>query len=101
MESGGPGGRRAGEPGHSMADYLIFKDLIARMLDYNPKTRITPESALQHPFFRRTVDRTSNATQVTSTSPAEDMSILSPFSTIQCPSVDGEFSKSSENSKMF
>lgn len=60
VESGGPGGRRLGEPGHSVSDYLKFKDLIFRMLDYDPKTRITPYYALQHNFFKRTADEGTN-----------------------------------------
>lgn len=54
-EKGGPGGRRAGEAGHGLQDYLKFKDLIMRMLDLNPKNRITPYYALQvilHEAFR-------------------------------------------------
>lgn len=54
VETGGPGARRLGEPGHSVYDYLKFKDLILRMLDYDPKTRITPFYVLQHNFFKRT-----------------------------------------------
>ena len=46
-ERGGPGGRRAGEAGHGLQDYLKFKDLIMRMLDLTPKNRITPYYALQ------------------------------------------------------
>lgn len=46
-EKGGPGGRRAGEAGHGLRDYLKFKDLITRMLDLDPKKRITPYYALQ------------------------------------------------------
>jgi len=53
---GGPGGRRVNEPGHSIQDYLRFKDLILRMLDFDCKTRITPYYALQHNFFKRTND---------------------------------------------
>lgn len=53
VETGGPEGRRYGEQGHSVSDYLRFKDLILRMLDYDPKTRITPYYALQHNFFKR------------------------------------------------
>ncbi|UXI19741.1 hypothetical protein NH340_JMT05684 [Sarcoptes scabiei] len=68
VETGGPGGRRLGEPGHSMADYLKFKDLIMRMLDYDPKTRITPRQALQHSFFRRTTDGSTNTTDLMSSS---------------------------------
>ena len=56
VESGGPGGRRAGEAGHSISDYLKFKDLILRMLDFDPKSRVTPYYALQHNFFKRTCD---------------------------------------------
>ncbi|KAH7945363.1 hypothetical protein HPB49_010021 [Dermacentor silvarum] len=66
VETGGPGGRRLAEPGHSVADYLKFRDLVLRMLDYDPKGRITPHHALQHSFFRRTADEGTN----TSTSPA-------------------------------
>ncbi|XP_018570401.1 serine/threonine-protein kinase minibrain isoform X1 [Anoplophora glabripennis] len=70
VETGGPGGRRAGEAGHSMSDYLKFKDLILRMLDYDPKTRITPYYALQHNFFKRTSDESTNTANSTSSSPA-------------------------------
>ncbi|KAJ1523069.1 hypothetical protein ONE63_002192 [Megalurothrips usitatus] len=60
VDSWGPGGRRLGEPGHSVSDYLKFKDLILRMLDYDPKTRVTPYYALQHNFFKRTADESTN-----------------------------------------
>ena len=60
VETGGPGGRRLGEAGHTTADYLKFKDLILRMLEYDQRLRITPLYALQHPFFRRTVDEATN-----------------------------------------
>jgi len=60
VETGGPGGRRLGEPGHSVSDYLRFKDLILRMLEYDPKTRITPYYALQHNFFKRTSEDSSS-----------------------------------------
>ncbi|EFX83360.1 hypothetical protein DAPPUDRAFT_915, partial [Daphnia pulex] len=60
VESGGPGSRRSGEIGHFVSDYLKFKDLILRMLDYDPKTRITPYYALQHNFFKRTADEGTN-----------------------------------------
>ncbi|XP_052253323.1 dual specificity tyrosine-phosphorylation-regulated kinase 1B-like isoform X2 [Dreissena polymorpha] len=69
-DTGGPGGRRAGEPGHTVADYLKFKDLILRMLDFDPKTRITPYYALQHNFFKKTTDESTNTSNSTSTSPA-------------------------------
>ncbi|CAH1796568.1 unnamed protein product [Owenia fusiformis] len=69
-EKGGPGGRRAGEQGHSVSDYLKFKDLIMRMLDFDPKNRITPYYCLQHNFFKRTTDESTNTSNSTSTSPA-------------------------------
>jgi hypothetical protein len=52
--SGGPGGRRKGEQGHAPADYTKFEDYLARLLDLDPKTRMTPTEALEHDFFRRT-----------------------------------------------
>ncbi|KRZ70813.1 Serine/threonine-protein kinase minibrain, partial [Trichinella papuae] len=58
----GPGGRRVGEPGHNEADYLKFQDLVLRMLDYDSKTRITPYYALQHAFFKKTIDEGTNTT---------------------------------------
>ncbi|CRK97477.1 CLUMA_CG010866, isoform A [Clunio marinus] len=73
VETGGPGGRRHGEGGHSGAGYLKFKDLILRMLDFDPKTRITPYYALQHNFFKRTSDEGTNtavAINSVSTSPS-------------------------------
>lgn len=68
IESGGPSGRRIGEPGHSVSDYLKFKDLILRMLDYDPKTRITPYYALQHNFFKRTMDESTSTSTVSGNS---------------------------------
>lgn len=74
METGGPGGRRAGESGHAVADYLKFKDLILRMLDYDPKSRIQPYYALQHSFFKKTADEGTNTSSSVSTSPALEQS---------------------------
>ncbi|XP_073980886.1 minibrain isoform X2 [Rhodnius prolixus] len=70
VESGGPGGRRLGEPGHSISDYLKFKDLIYRMLDFDPKTRVTPYYALQHNFFKRTADEGTNTSLGGGSSPS-------------------------------
>jgi dual specificity tyrosine-phosphorylation-regulated kinase 1 len=52
-DTGGPQSRRLNEPGHSLHDYLKFEDIIARMLHYDPKLRISPNDALQHSFFKR------------------------------------------------
>ncbi|KAI8035563.1 hypothetical protein M5D96_011612 [Drosophila gunungcola] len=43
-----------------VADGSYFKDLILRMLDFDPKTRVTPYYALQHNFFKRTADESTN-----------------------------------------
>ena len=51
VTSGGPGGRRMGDPMHSEHLYRLFVDLINRMLAYDPKKRINPIEALRHPFF--------------------------------------------------
>ncbi|XP_069360111.1 serine/threonine-protein kinase minibrain-like isoform X2 [Maniola hyperantus] len=66
VEGGGPAARRRGEPGHSVSDYLKFKDLILRMLEYDPKQRVTPYYALQHNFFKRTADEATNTQQAQS-----------------------------------
>lgn len=51
--TGGPGGRRKKELGHAPADYAKFEDLLSRLLDIDPKTRMTPSEALDHEFLRR------------------------------------------------
>jgi len=53
--NGGPGGRRRGEPGHGEANYDLFLDLVHRMLDYSPTTRIKPDDALRHSFLNDSV----------------------------------------------
>jgi len=53
VTTGGPRGMRYGQRGHSESDYFCFYDLILRMLTYDPKERITPREALEHPFFCR------------------------------------------------
>lgn len=80
VQTGGPGGRRAGEPGHSPADYLRFQDLVLRMLEYEPAARISPLGALQHGFFRRTADEATN------TGPAGSSASTSPAPLDTCPS---------------
>ena len=51
--TGGPGGRRLHEPGHEATDYAQFEDLISKLLEYDPKKRIGPYDALNHPFMTR------------------------------------------------
>lgn len=55
-------------------DVYSLPDLILRMLDYDPKSRITPFYALQHNFFKKTTDEGTNTSSSTSTSPAMDHS---------------------------
>eukprot|EP00163_Fabomonas_tropica_P030479 TRINITY_DN689_c0_g1_i1.p1 TRINITY_DN689_c0_g1~~TRINITY_DN689_c0_g1_i1.p1 ORF type:complete len:722 (-),score=145.29 TRINITY_DN689_c0_g1_i1:105-2270(-) len=59
--TGGPGGRRANEPGHTVTDYLKFRDLVRRMLELNPDKRIRPHEALKHPFFTITSNASTQA----------------------------------------
>ncbi|XP_078726303.1 dual specificity tyrosine-phosphorylation-regulated kinase 1A isoform X2 [Lampetra fluviatilis] len=99
VESGGPGGRRMGEAGHTVADYLKFKDLILRMLDYDPKTRITPFYALQHNFFKKTTDEGTNTSNSVSTSPAIDQSQGTGTGTSNSSSSSGGSSGSSHSDR--
>lgn len=62
-DTGGPQGRRITEAGHTLHDYLRFEDIILRMLTYDPKLRLTPTEALQHSFFKRPNELTSNDVQ--------------------------------------
>lgn len=45
-----------GKRGHTDIDYCRFEELVSKMLDYDASTRITPEQALQHSFFRSFAD---------------------------------------------
>ncbi|XP_075580958.1 dual specificity tyrosine-phosphorylation-regulated kinase 1B-like [Pelecanus crispus] len=96
VESGGPGGRRAGEQGHAPSDYLKFKDLVLRMLDYEPRSRITPFYALQHNFFKKTNDEGTNTSNSTSTSPAMEHS-HSTSTTSSISSSGGSSGSSNDN----
>ncbi|KAG6977443.1 hypothetical protein JG688_00000341 [Phytophthora aleatoria] len=40
-----------GSLNHSPEQYPALHDLVMRMLDFNPDTRITPTEAMQHPFL--------------------------------------------------
>ncbi|XP_074836735.1 dual specificity tyrosine-phosphorylation-regulated kinase 1B-like isoform X1 [Carettochelys insculpta] len=99
VESGGPGGRRAGEQGHSPSDYLKFKDLVLRMLDYEPRSRITPFYALQHNFFKKTSDEGTNTSNSNSTSPAMEHSHST--STTSSVSSSGGSSGSSNDNRSY
>eukprot|EP01138_Halocafeteria_seosinensis_P005917 gb/GECG01006049.1/.p1 GENE.gb/GECG01006049.1/~~gb/GECG01006049.1/.p1 ORF type:complete len:723 (+),score=111.69 gb/GECG01006049.1/:1-2169(+) len=55
MDKGGPGAksnRSDDEKRRTHYQYCLFIDLIERMLDYDPKKRIKPMEALNHPFLR-------------------------------------------------
>jgi serine/threonine protein kinase len=52
VDIGGPGGRRRGEEGHGPEEYYVFKNLIERMLTYDPTKRISALEALNHDFFK-------------------------------------------------
>jgi len=52
VTTGGPSGRRANDPGHTVPHYQAFLDLILKMLHLDPAMRITPTEALRHPFLQ-------------------------------------------------
>nr|KAF6289885.1 dual specificity tyrosine phosphorylation regulated kinase 1B [Pipistrellus kuhlii] len=58
----------------------LRKDLVLRMLEYEPAARISPLGALQHGFFRRTADEATN------TGPAGSSASTSPSPLDTCPS---------------
>ncbi|KAL7297343.1 hypothetical protein TKK_0009735 [Trichogramma kaykai] len=97
VETGGPGGRRHGEPGHSISDYLKFKDLILRMLDFDPKTRVTPYYALQHNFFKRTADEGTNTNIAAANSANTSPAVVSMNQDHGLTSTSGQGSSSSGN----
>lgn len=63
VHTGGPCGRRYGEPGHTSEDYIKFMDLIQRMLDYDPSKRVQPYYAVRHPFLRKNATATEEQQQ--------------------------------------
>lgn len=75
VTSGGPGGRRLGEPGHSVEDYSKFKDLIKRMLQFDPKQRISPYYVVRHPFLKQKEDRMPSQPPVSHSSMQQQMYI--------------------------
>ena len=48
VATGGPGGRRINDPGHTEAHYSIFADLLRMTLRLDPAERCKPPAALQH-----------------------------------------------------
>lgn len=52
VDTGGPGGRRQGEAGHSKTEYTKFLNLIENMLKYDPMSRCKPFVALHNSFFQ-------------------------------------------------
>lgn len=88
--TGGPGGRRALEAGHSVTDYGKFVDLISKMLIYDPSKRITPMDAIRHPFFRLSKDAATmtdfplsvSTTSVERSAPLTSRELPSPIATV-------------------
>ncbi|MFH4976402.1 hypothetical protein AB6A40_003111 [Gnathostoma spinigerum] len=81
VENGGPGGRRLGEAGHTVDEYTKFKDLVEKMLNFDPQKRITPYNAVRHPFFKRSEDSAPtpvHASQTRSNLQQQNMSTSAP-----------------------
>ena len=51
VDSGGPHGRRIGEPGHSQDKYLEFLDFVSIMLKYKPTERASAIEAHEHVYL--------------------------------------------------
>uniref|UniRef100_A0A915MCE2 Protein kinase domain-containing protein n=1 Tax=Meloidogyne javanica TaxID=6303 RepID=A0A915MCE2_MELJA len=64
--SSGPFARLGEGHGHMLEDYMKFKDLVSRMLDFDPQKRISPYFAVRHPFLRKTTpeEQQSNSANV-------------------------------------
>eukprot|EP00824_Muranothrix_gubernata_P010454 TRINITY_DN2348_c0_g1_i3.p1 TRINITY_DN2348_c0_g1~~TRINITY_DN2348_c0_g1_i3.p1 ORF type:complete len:640 (-),score=83.71 TRINITY_DN2348_c0_g1_i3:564-2264(-) len=69
VETQGPKGRHSGEPYHALLDYQKFKDLVERMLEFAPSERVTPFNALNHSFFRQSVNESTMTTVACTPSP--------------------------------
>uniref|UniRef100_A0A0N4U9C8 Dual specificity tyrosine-phosphorylation-regulated kinase mbk-1 n=1 Tax=Dracunculus medinensis TaxID=318479 RepID=A0A0N4U9C8_DRAME len=78
VDSGGPSGRRLGECGHTPEEYNKFKDLIERILVFDPKTRITPQNALKHCFLNR-VNENNSSNNNKNQSVTNNQVVLSPL----------------------
>ncbi|CAJ1019681.1 Protein kinase domain/Protein tyrosine kinase, putative [Leishmania lindenbergi] len=65
VHKGGPRGCRAGQPGHDEAAYEVFCDFIHKLLQYDPRKRVSCQQAIQHPFLEpiRALKSRSVATQ--------------------------------------
>ncbi|XP_028400070.1 dual specificity tyrosine-phosphorylation-regulated kinase 1A-like [Dendronephthya gigantea] len=96
-DSGGPGGRRARDQGHTTQDYIKFRDLILQMLEYDPKVRIKPHIALQHCFFRRTTDEGTNTTPLSPTTSPSASGSRMPGSFGQATPSSGVYTGDSNN----
>lgn len=84
--------------------YLIFllQDLILRMLDYDPKTRITPYYALQHNFFKRTIDESTSTSLLSGNSlPVSNLNLNSSSSGIPHSYTDSNIHQSGNYSVNF
>ncbi|KPA77268.1 putative protein kinase [Leptomonas pyrrhocoris] len=51
VHTGGPRGCRAGQRGHDAAAYETFCDFIEKLLQYDPRQRMSCAQAIQHPFL--------------------------------------------------
>ncbi|VDO11506.1 unnamed protein product [Rodentolepis nana] len=86
-DTGGPGGRRSGEEGHSPEDYDKFIDLVAQMLVYDPRARLRPDEALAHRFFDRKSSSATASAAAAAAAAANSTSENHPTTNITAPST--------------
>jgi dual specificity tyrosine-phosphorylation-regulated kinase 1 len=75
VNSGGPHGRRLGETGHSVDNYIEFESFIRSLLIYNPSERCSAYEASLHSLFdlsSQEIEKNDNNVQI-----AKDPNIIS------------------------
>ena len=89
----GPPGSRELQTALKGCDDPLFLDFIRRCLEWDPNTRMTPNSALRHAWLRRRLPRPPAGTVDSSKGPMD-----SPSSTLRTPNSTG--SRNSAQSKL-
>lgn len=78
----------------------MLQDLIVRMLDYDPKTRITPYYALQHNFFKRTSEEGTNTASGIAQAGLHSLGASPPFNSLPSNNGPGDTNVQSSGKKI-